>query len=266
MHNFHHHSVHHRILVRYLGNAEYGRCLALQQSLLARRIAGTIPDTLLLVQHDPPVFTMGKRERGRDVLWSKQQCFERGVEVHKIDRGGEMTWHGSGQIVGYPIFNAQSLYERQRSTRAVHQQAAGQPSRQPFVPWWVDRINSAMISTAVAHGVDCGLTEDVGVWAGPLRDRKIGAVGIQLSKGCSMHGFALNVCPDLRFYEGIVPCGLPTKGVSSLAAELTEHPGSGTYDHPSAISVALVLPTLVSSFAAEFGSEVLYEANSNHWN
>ena len=99
----------HRIVLRRLGALEYGKCLQLQFELLEKRLAGEIEDTLLLVEH-PSVYTIGKRQKQADILWTPEELKERGVAVHKIDRGGQVTWHGPGQLVGYPIFNAGRLH------------------------------------------------------------------------------------------------------------------------------------------------------------
>eukprot|EP00667_Euglena_gracilis_P018405 EG_transcript_19552 len=221
-----------RFVVRRLGVMPYLPCLELQLRLLEARLQGQVEDTLLLVEH-PHVYTIGKRQTQGDILWSAETLRQKGVEVHKIDRGGQVTYHGPGQLVGYPIFNASRLHHR----------LTGAPEGSKFSYWWVERLQSILMKTVTAHGVpQCGVTSDVGIWVGDRLDRKVAAIGIQLKQGCSMHGFALNVSSDLGFYAGIVPCGLKDKFVTSLAAESAD----------PTLSVASVMDTVVRAFEAEF--------------
>jgi len=181
--------------VRRLGCVSYGEALDLQKTLVDERRAGCVPDLLLLLQH-PPVITLGVRRGSRShVIASDGQLAMHGIEVHEAGRGGDVTYHGPGQIVGYPILDL-------RPDRCdVHR--------------YVRDLEEVMIRVCAdygiaAHRVD-GLT---GAWVGTA---KIGAIGVRISRWITSHGCAFNVDPDLRGFELIVPCGIPDGGVTSLA-------------------------------------------------
>lgn len=161
---------------------------------MRERQAGLIPDTLLLLEHDP-VFTLGRNARAENVLFPADALRARGFEVFEIGRGGDVTYHGPGQVVGYPIFDLK-------------------PDRQD-VHRYVRDLEDVMIRTCADFGVAAqriqGLT---GCWVG---DQKIGAIGVRLSRWVTSHGFAFNVSADLAPFELIVPCGIRGKGVTSLA-------------------------------------------------
>jgi lipoyl(octanoyl) transferase len=166
-----------------------------------RRLAGEIPDTLILLEH-PPVFTAGRRARPEELVWSPSQLEVRGAEVHRIDRGGSFTFHGPGQLVGYPIVDL-----------GVRPDAAGH----------LRRMEEVVIRAAADLGIGLERRPDVqtGVWAG---DRKVCAIGVRLMRArITLHGFAVNCETDLGWFDGIVPCGLPHHGVTSLS-ELAERP------------------------------------------
>lgn len=172
---------------RRLGLVPYDDAWALQRALHARRVAGEIGDTCLLLEH-PDVYTAGRRttddERPHD-----------GTPVVDVDRGGKITWHGPGQLVGYPIV------------------ALPDPTD---VVGHVRRIESALIDVCAAYGVTAGRVEGrSGVWVG---DAKVAAIGIRVAQGVTMHGFALNCDPDLTAYDRIVPCGIRDASVTSLTA------------------------------------------------
>ena len=181
--------------VRRLGIVPYGDALELQKRLVAERLAGAIPDQLLLLQH-PPVITLGVRTRsGRaNVLATPQSLRAGGIEVVETGRGGDVTYHGPGQLVGYPIVNLKP------DRCDVHR--------------YVRDIEEVMIHTAAAFGVTArpvaGLT---GVWVG---DEKLGAIGVRIARWITSHGFAFNVTTDLAHFGLIVPCGIADKGVTSL--------------------------------------------------
>ena len=181
--------------VRRLGVVRYRDALALQQALVEERRAGRAPDLLLLLQH-PPVITLGVRgDGGRShIVASDDRLAELGVEISETGRGGDVTYHGPGQIVGYPILDL-------RPDRCdVHR--------------YVRDVEDVMIRTCADYGVDArridGLT---GAWVG---DRKIGAIGVRISRWITSHGFAFNVDTDLDYFKLIVPCGLAGRGVTSL--------------------------------------------------
>ena len=182
-----------------LGRMEYGEALALQERLVALRQRGRIGDAVLLVEH-PPVLTLGVRGDRAHILASEETLARAGVSVFPVGRGGDVTYHGPGQIVGYPILHLPSL-------------GLG-------VKEYVHALEDAVI--ALLHedfGIEAGRAEAkyTGVWVG---DRKICAIGIAVRHGVAMHGFAFNVDPDLSHFDWIVPCGLADRGVTSVAREL----------------------------------------------
>ncbi|MGY2004125.1 lipoyl(octanoyl) transferase LipB [Blastococcus sp. SYSU DS1024] len=183
--------------VVHAGTVPYEEAWARQRELHAQRVAGTAPDTLLLLEH-PPVYTAGKRtephERPVD-----------GTPVVDVDRGGKITWHGPGQLVGYPIVALPDPVD---------------------VVAYVRRLEGALIDVCAGFGLEAGRVEGrSGVWlpADPATyrpERKVAAIGIRVARGVTMHGFALNCDPDLGAFGAIVPCGIPDAGVTSLSAEL----------------------------------------------
>jgi len=185
--------------VRRLGRVDYDAGLALQQELVEERRAGRIGDTLLLLEH-PPVITLGVKTRGRpsNIVASPEALREAGVSVYESGRGGDVTYHGPGQLVGYPIFDLNP------DRRDVHR--------------YVRDLEEALIIAIREFGVDGrrvkGLT---GVWVGPEgREEKIAAIGVRISRWITSHGFALNVATDLGHFDLIVPCGISDRGVTSL--------------------------------------------------
>ena len=163
-----------------------------------------IPDTLLLLEH-PPVITLGKRGSGTDILLSREMLNAKGVDVVEIDRGGQVTYHGPGQMVGYFICN---LYEHQRKVRR-----------------FVQNIENSVI-TFLKESWNIEATTDpknVGVWtSNGGKYEKIAAIGISIFQGITMHGFALNITTDLSHFGWIVPCGITDKGVTSVKRILEE--------------------------------------------
>jgi lipoyl(octanoyl) transferase len=185
--------------VRRLGRVGYAEGLELQQRLVEDRRAGRIDDTLLLLEH-PPVITRGVKSRGKSphIIASPEQLAAAGVDVFDTGRGGDVTYHGPGQLVGYPILDL-------RPDRCdVHR--------------YVRDLEAALILALAAFGVAGvrvpGLT---GVWAGPRgREEKIAAIGVRISRWITSHGFALNVSTDLGHFGLIVPCGITDRGTTSL--------------------------------------------------
>ncbi|MBM3779274.1 MAG: lipoyl(octanoyl) transferase LipB [Acidimicrobiia bacterium] len=182
--------------VRRLGLIPYGEALEMQRALVEERRAGRVPDLLLLVQH-PPVLTVGvKGDGGRsNILVPAERLAELGVEVHKTGRGGDVTYHGPGQVVGYPIIDL-------RPDRCdVHR--------------YVRDLEEVMIRVCGDYGVDAERVKGMtGAWVG--RD-KIGAIGVRISRWITSHGFAFNVSTALDHFDLIVPCGIRDRGVTSLA-------------------------------------------------
>jgi lipoyl(octanoyl) transferase len=189
--------------VRRLGRLGYEAGLELQAALVEDRRAGRIGDTLLLVEH-PPVITRGVKTRNgpSHIVASDAELARAGVTVHDTGRGGDVTYHGPGQLVGYPIFDL-------RPDRCdVHR--------------YVRDLEEVLIRAVARFGVTGtrvpGLT---GVWVGPAgREEKVAAIGVRISRWITSHGFALNVAPDLRHFRLIVPCGIADRGVTSLARVL----------------------------------------------
>lgn len=181
------------IHVRKLGRLAYDRGLELQAQLVAQRQQGEIPDTLLLLEHDP-VFTLGRNARAEHVLHSAEALRQRGFGVFETGRGGDVTYHGPGQIVGYPILDLS-------------------PDRQD-VHRYVRDLEEAMIRACADFGVAAGRVAGMtGTWVG---GEKIGAIGVRIARWVTSHGFALNVGTDLSPFELIVPCGIRGHGVTSL--------------------------------------------------
>jgi lipoyl(octanoyl) transferase len=195
--------------VRRLGRVAYEEALALQRRLVDERKAGTIPDTLLLLEH-PHVLTLGVRGGGRaNILATPERLAELGVELHDTGRGGDVTYHGPGQVVGYPIIDLR-------------------PDRQD-VHRYVRDLEEVMIRTCADFGVHAERVKGLsGAWARrlgpdptpqpPAELRKIAAIGVRIARWITSHGFAFNVNPDLDFFGLIVPCGIADRGVTSLAS------------------------------------------------
>jgi lipoate-protein ligase B len=182
------------------GVVPYAEALALQRRLNEARYRGEIPDTLLLLEH-PPVFTLGRRGDRADVYATPERLRELGIEVYETNRGGLVTYHGPGQLVGYPIVDLRAL--------------AGD------APSYVSGLEETIIRALAEHGI-VGFRDPAarGVWT---RDGKIAAIGVAVSRGITMHGFAVNLQPDLGHFELIDPCGLGDQGVTS-AERLLGHP------------------------------------------
>ena len=179
--------------------------LDLQRTLLQLRKANRIENTLLLLEH-PPVITLGRNASLDNVLASPEFLSQRGVELHEIDRGGDVTFHGPGQLVAYPIFDLRSFEPKVGAVEFVR------------------RLEEVLIRICGDHGIGTqrikGLT---GVWTYALRNKpeaKIAAIGVHISRGVTTHGFALNVSTDLDYFTMIVPCGITNKPVTSMEREL----------------------------------------------
>jgi lipoyl(octanoyl) transferase len=204
-------------VAHWLGRARYAQAHALQERLLDARLRGEAPDTLLLLEHEP-VITLGRGGREENVLVPRGQLAKLGVDVIETGRGGDVTYHGPGQLVAYPIFDLR-------------------PDRCD-VRRYVRDLARVMIALAARYGVDASFLEGdpklVGVWAdeaspqrwpgdprggqGAARPAKLGAIGVRISRWVTMHGFAFNVSTDLSGFALILPCGISQYGVTSLAA------------------------------------------------
>jgi len=204
----------------YLGRVTYDEGLRLQAEMVALRETGRIDNLLILLEH-PPVLTLGRNANRANILASDELLASRGVTVHEINRGGDVTYHGPGQLVGYPIFDLQSL----------RNESGGRFGPVDFVR----RIEEVLIRLCGVYGVSAGRIAGLtGVWCpadGGLLDesrgetdksRKIGAIGIHVSRGITSHGFAFNVTTDLRDFQLINPCGFTDRAVTSLEREVDE--------------------------------------------
>ena len=215
------------LIVRQLGRIEYDEAHALQRSLHEQRQHDEIPDTLLLLEH-PRVITMGKKAVDSDVLISEADQEKLGVQIRRIERGGETTYHGPGQLVGYLVFN---LYNHGRRIKK-------------FV-WNLEES----IIRGLEHnwGIESDRSEGrPGIWIG---DDKICALGIAVKQNVTMHGFALNVHTDLDHFSWIVACGMADKGQTSIARQLAAEGGS----------VAAGLADVAAAMAPVFGNVYGYE-------
>jgi lipoyl(octanoyl) transferase len=215
------------LTVRRLGVVPYADGLALQQHLVDERRAGRIGDTLLLLQH-PHVLTIGVRKDGHQhVLATPERLEALGVEVHETGRGGDVTYHGPGQIVGYPIFDLNP------DRRDVHR--------------YVRDLEDVMIRVCQGHGLAADrIAGRSGTWVMSAQDgpEKIGAIGVRVSRWITSHGFAFNVNTDLSYFGLIVPCGISDRGVTSLQ-KATGRPHE----------IAAVEDQLVAAFAEVFGQQ-----------
>jgi len=192
-----------------LGRVPFAEALAIQQQVVAARKQNLIGDTLLLLEH-PPVLTLGRNAHRSNVLASDDLLAQRGVELHEINRGGDVTYHGPGQLIGYPIVDLRGDLPGKKG-----------PHVGPVD--YVRLLEEVLIRTCGDFGVMtqriCKLT---GVWTvagGSIREKKIAAIGVHVSQGITSHGFALNVTTDLRDFDWIIPCGITDRQVTSLELE-----------------------------------------------
>jgi len=180
-----------------LGLMPYGDAWELQHELLQLRKENIVTDVFLLLEH-PATYTLGKTADKNNLIGSKEYLEEHHISVFEIDRGGDITFHGPGQVVGYPIIN---LNDWQNDTHK-----------------YLRALEEVIILTCMEYGLETGRNpKHTGVW---IDDRKIAAIGIKISNWISMHGFAFNVATDLQLFGGIIPCGLADKQVTSLNKEL----------------------------------------------
>ena len=188
--------------VAHLPQTSYGEGLAIQERIRERRQAGEIPDTLLLLEH-PPVYTKGRRTEPGDLPMGEDWYLGQGIQVEASDRGGRVTYHGPGQLVGYPIMAVRD------------------------VPAYVRTMESAMIDALAGEGIEARVREGLtGVWAG---ESKIGSIGVHVSRGITTHGFAVNADNDLQPFEWIVPCGIDHVRMTSVSKEAARRDTLGCF-------------------------------------
>ena len=238
---------------------DYATGLRLQQRLVELRKEGRIGDVLLLLEHSP-VITLGRNARQKNIVASPQLLAQRGVEVFECDRGGDVTFHGPGQLVGYPIFDLRAIAtpDGKRKTLGAIE--------------YVRRLEEVLIRTCADFGIPaariCGLTgvwtaaEHVGPGLRPVQggsetrlhtvkeEAKIAAIGVHISRAVTSHGFALNVNTDLDYFNLIVPCGITTRPVTSMAKELGHE-----------LSLQEVAHSVSRNFGVVFESQMLWPEN-----
>ena len=223
-----------------LGRVGYTRALGLQERLVELRRVGAIGDVLLLLEHEP-VLTLGRNAGRGFVLASDAELAARGIALHVVKRGGDVTYHGPGQLVGYPIMG-------------LREQVMESGARMGVVDF-VRRVEEALIRVAGECGVRAQrVVGRSGVWTQPtalagggvVAEKKLAAIGVHVSRGVTSHGFALNVSTDLRDFGLIVPCGIADRGVSSLEEETGE-----------ALTIGGVGQAVARNFGRVFGRQVL---------
>lgn len=183
-----------------LGLIDYQKAWDIQKNIFEKRYEQELPDVLFLLEHNH-TYTLGKTANKNNLIGSEEYLNENNIKVYEIDRGGDITYHGPGQIVGYPIIN---LTDWKNDT---HKYLRG--------------IEEVIIRTCAEFGLNAGRNEKyTGVW---IDNRKIAAIGIKVSRWITMHGFAFNVSTNLDFFNGIIPCGIRDKSVTSIQAEVGEN-------------------------------------------
>jgi lipoyl(octanoyl) transferase len=233
----------------HLGRISYSEAMGIQQRVVAARKQNLIGDTLLLLEH-PPVITLGRNASRANILASEQWLAERGVGVHEVDRGGDVTYHGPGQLVGYPILDLRSDLPGKRG-----------PHLGPVD--FVRLLEEVLIRTCAEFGVMAKrIPKCTGVWTfggtadaqeevpgTPIREKKLAAIGVHVSQAVTSHGFALNVTTDLRDFDWIIPCGITDRGVTSLELEA---------DSARQPTMELAMHATARNFGRVFGRQMLW--------
>lgn len=218
-----------KLLYSNLGIIDYQKAWNLQHKIFNNRLSNEIEDTLLLLEH-PNTYTLGKSSNKANLLFSDLELQQKNIVVYNIDRGGDITYHGPGQIVGYPIINL-SLWQKD-----IHK--------------YLRTLEEVIIQTLLEFGVNGERNkEHTGVWVG---NNKICAIGIKVTRWITMHGFALNINTNMDFFNGIIPCGIKNKGVTSLKNELNKQ-----------IEIDLVKKSLLQKFYEIFDYNELEIQNGN---
>jgi|SRR5579859_695664 len=241
--------------VRRLGLVPYAEAWDLQKTLAAQRAAGEIPDTLLLLEH-PHTYTLGRAGHAENLLLDQAQLAARGITLHHVDRGGDITYHGPGQLVGYPILKLGAPVDA----------ASGRVPQADYVGY-VRRLEDMLIRALIHFGLVTGQVPGLtGVWIQPdvasrcphcppasrLAPSKIAAIGVKVdARGVTQHGFALNVEPDMSYWDGIIGCGLRDRAIVCMADLLDPPP-----------SMEAVMDAVVDSFGKVFQREMLQRSPS----
>lgn len=213
-----------------LGLRSYAEALSFQRELAAARIDKRVPqDVLVLVEH-PPVVTLGRSTKQENLLFTPELLRSRGVELFEVERGGDVTFHGPGQLVGYPIVD---LNEHKLD---LH--------------WYLRQVEEVLIRAVAPFGVVAGRVEKkTGIWT---KDRKLASIGVHARQWVTWHGFALNVTTDLSYFDLMVPCGLPGVDMTSVQRELQERHALGQGPQPSTTLGVEVRKSVVQSFEEVF--------------
>jgi lipoyl(octanoyl) transferase len=223
----------------HLGRVPYAAALGIQQQVVAARKQNRIADTLLLLEH-PPVLTLGRNSNRSNILASEEMLHQRGVELHEINRGGDVTYHGPGQLVGYPIIDLRGDLPGKKG-----------PHLGPVD--FVRLLEEVLIRSCGDFGVLAQrICKRTGVWTiagGSIQEKKLAAIGVHVSQGVTSHGFALNVTTDLRDFQWIVPCGISDREVTSLELEA---------DAEHQPTMATALNATARSFGHVFERQMLY--------
>ena len=216
-----------KLLVSNLGIVPYGEALALQRAVARARISGAFDEDLLLLVEHPPVVTLGRSSKDKHLLASPAMLAAEGVDLHEVERGGDVTFHGPGQLVGYTIIDLK------RHKQDLH--------------WFLRRVEDALIAAIAPLGLvgerNVGLT---GVWTG---GRKLASIGVHARDWVTWHGFALNVTTDLSYFDLMVPCGIAAVEMTSVARELKRE------DHTAGTLAESVRCEVARSFAEVFSLE-----------
>jgi len=208
-----------------LGLIGYAEAWTLQKRVVAARKAGAIEDVLLLCEH-PHVITQGRSGKRENLLASEHVLKQKGVEFHATDRGGDITYHGPGQIVGYPILNLGAIRRD--------------------VVWYVRMLEEAMIRATAEFGITAErVGGKTGIWVGSGAQEKLGAIGVHISRWVTSHGFAYNVSTDLRYFDLIVPCGIADRKATSLEQLLGRR-----------VEIKEVAPRIANHLGEVFGLEM----------
>ena len=211
-----------------LGSMGYGEACQLQKRLVAARKLRAIDDVLLLCEH-PHVITLGRNGKREHLLATEQVLRQKGVEFYATDRGGDITYHGPGQLVGYPILDLGGIRKD--------------------VGWYVRTLEEAMIRTSLEFNVSASrVAGKTGIWVNNAQgmEEKLGAIGVHLSRWVTSHGFAYNISTDLRYFDLIVPCGIAERKATSLEKILDR-----------AVRREAVIASMVRNFGEIFGAEML---------